>query len=196
MNLHLMMTAAAAAAFASFAWGMRWHFRSPGGLSPAARRTAALGALSTAVHGYGLAAHDEGWPIVGLILYGGSAGLFWWAVAVSRERLRACFCGGGETEVILAGPYRWIRHPFYTAYGLAWLAGVVSTWWWPALMLAAAMCRIYWQAARGEEAALEQGPAGARYQEYQRKAGRFWPASWRGYALGEVRISPRDSMSS
>lgn len=196
MNTNLVVTAAAAAALTSFAWGMVWHFRSPGKLSPAAQRTAALGAISTYVHLYGLMMHGDGWLGIGFLLYWVSTGLFWWAVSASRRRLRACFCGGGETEVVIAGPYRWIRHPFYAAYGLAWLAGVLATLWWPTLLTAAAMCSVYWKAAVAEEAALRQGAAGVRYREYQRWAGPFWPASWRGYALGEERISPRDSMSS
>ena len=196
MNANLIVIVAAAAVLMSFAWGMVWHFRRPGQLSPGARRTAALGSLSAAVHLYGVTTQGEGWPGLSVPLYCGSAVLFWWAVTVSRQRLQACFCGGGETELVLAGPYRWIRHPFYAAYGLAWLAGVLATLWWPTLLTAAAMCHIYWRAARAEEDALREGPVGKRYREYQRRAGQFWPASWRGYGLGEERIRPRDSMSS
>lgn len=196
MKPNLIVMAAAAAALTSFAWGMVWHFSSPGKLSPAARRTAGMGALATVLHLYGLAVHGDGWLATGTLLYALSGTLFWWAVAVSRRQLRACFCGGGETVVIVAGPYRWMRHPFYAAYGLTWLAGALATFWWPALLAGAAMCGVYWKAAQREEAALRQGPAGALYREYQRATGHFWPASWRGYSLGEERISPSDSISS
>jgi hypothetical protein len=177
--------------------GCVWHFRSPGKVESRRRGGRRRWARSaTVLHLYGLGGRTarDGRPWT--LLYALSGTLFWWAVAVSRRQLRACFCGGGEAVVIVAGPYRWIRHPFYAAYGLTWLAGALATFWWPALLAGAAMCGVYWKAAQREEAALRQGPAGALYREYQRATGHFWPASWRGYSLGEERISPSDSISS
>lgn len=77
--------------------------------------------------------------------------------------------------IILTGPYRFVRHPFYLSYILFW-------WAWPVLGLgnvllyvsALTMTAIYWWAAVKEEGyCLNEVPAS--YAEYKKNTGRFFP---------------------
>jgi hypothetical protein len=78
------------------------------------------------------------------------------------------------------GPYRLVRHPFYVAYTIAWLAGsvIVDKPW---LLVSAGLCLwIYYRAARFEEASFQQTPFALSYERYAQEVGMFLPRipSW------------------
>ena len=78
-------------------------------------------------------------------------------------------------SLVTSGPYRVVRHPFYTSYLIFWVAmtlGAWSVWGIAVLVLLTAM---YTVAARTEEAKFAATPMAGEYAEYRKRAGMFWP---------------------
>jgi len=148
----------------------------------AVRRAGRAGFGRTQPHGAGaeavLASHRRPGPVCG------GAGLFWRAVSVSRGKLAACGQGCVSREILSTGPYRYIRHPFYAAYNLTWLAGFVATGRWPLALSAAGMAALYESCARDEERAFLRAPMGAAYRVYSARAGRYLPRFTRAFGPG------------
>lgn len=161
---------------ASFCWAMQCHFVRGGKFTRGMTVTVLAGLLSTALHLTGLARHQAGWPLVALLLYAAAAALFWSAIRATRGAgLTACFLGQTARQVVTRGPYRRIRHPFYTAYSLVWLAGYVATLWWPTAVAFAVMLLLYVKAARAEERDWLGGEQWEEYAAYVRQTGGLLP---------------------
>jgi protein-S-isoprenylcysteine O-methyltransferase Ste14 len=74
-----------------------------------------------------------------------------------------------------SGPYRYVRHPFYASYLLAYGATALLLPGLTTLGLLGAMTVYYaWAAAREERKFAASGVA-AEYQDYRRRTGRFVP---------------------
>ena len=84
-------------------------------------------------------------------------------------------------EVVLGGPYRWVRHPMYMGY-LFVLAGMFLVTWTPrtALVVAASIYLLVWRARMEEKLLGGHSPA---YREWMRHTGFLWPR--RGSAAPE-----------
>jgi len=163
----------------SFAWGMRRFFVRHGPMSLGLKATTIAGLISALLHGTVIVTSPQ--PTIaecstGIALYSVSLLLFWWAEATNRGRpLAACFTPVGPTHITMSGPYRLVRHPFYCAYLLTWLAGLVGTgslWLLPNM---AAMSAIYGIAALKEEKQFSSGPLAVQYREYRSRTGMFFP---------------------
>ncbi|MEZ5353888.1 MAG: hypothetical protein R2762_14720 [Bryobacteraceae bacterium] len=182
-----MCLMAASICFGSFARAMRRHFAAERPLAPMTAAAAVCGAASAVLHLFGIwtMAGTQpgtlyGWalcrPWAAVAMYGASLGLFRAALRASRHcGLRACYDAGAPVTLAAEGPYRWIRHPFYTAYMIAWAAGVVASGWWPLAASGVLMSAFYARAAILEERALLAGPIAGRYRRYMRSRGRFLP---------------------
>lgn len=111
--------------------------------------------------------------------------LYWWSVRSLRQNsqtLSVIFESTTGPTIIQEGLYRWVRHPFYLSYILAYLA--VATWvtYWPLSFLALMLAFLYVFAAQKEEKEILQSPLAAEYLEYCKTAGRFGPTLFRrGY---------------
>lgn len=175
MTLSGIMTAAALVCFLSFAWGMAIHFRRVGQSSPAMFATGAIAVISAILETANFCRRRFLFPDVAVVLYGMSAMLFWSAVVVTRGKMAACGQGVVSRCLVKQGPYRYIRHPFYTAYNLAWLAGFMASGWWAAAIVAVVMAVIYECFARTEERAFLCTPLAQAYNEYKQQAGRYLP---------------------
>lgn len=107
------------------------------------------------------------------ILVGGAALLGAWAGRGLGKGLTALPLPNGRTDLVTAGPYRWVRHPMYTAVllGMGGVA-VASGSWWSAL---AWSCLIVLLAAKAswEERRLDEAFPG--YAAYRDRTGRFLP---------------------
>ena len=176
-TLDWLVNTAALVTLASYAWSMRRHFR-------AVNVSAQANLLFIASAGTGFALLAQIWsdeqPIAalcaGLILQIASFALFWWAIRASRSaQLRYVFDEDAPATLVVDGPYRFIRHPFYSAYILFWSGWSLASWsWWsiiPALGLAAA----YAAAARAEEARFARTAMSADYAAYVGRTGAFFP---------------------
>ncbi len=70
-----------------------------------------------------------GWQPAGLLLAAGGAGLGLWAVAANRPgNFRIVPELKPGAHLVQTGPYRWIRHPMYTAVLLLTLGGLLCQW--------------------------------------------------------------------
>jgi protein-S-isoprenylcysteine O-methyltransferase Ste14 len=112
----------------------------------------------------------------GLLMFAVAHTVFWSAVvAHGRTRPQVAFSTAAPARLVTSGPYRWVRHPFYSAYLLAWAAGAAVT---AAPMLAVCVCvmgMVYWSAARREEAAILASSLREEYAAYSRRTGMFLP---------------------
>ena len=165
----------AAFCFASFVWGMVRHFRRLGSPSPAMRLMALAGTAFAVLQLTALARQPYRFAVSAFVLYGASATLFWWAVRVSRGALAACGQGVVSAHVVMRGPWRYVRHPFYLSYNLTWFAGFVATAWWPLAISAIAMAALYEHFAREEENGFLKSSLAPEYRKYMRRAGKYTP---------------------
>jgi protein-S-isoprenylcysteine O-methyltransferase Ste14 len=161
--------------FASFGWGMVRHFRRFGRSAPAMRATGLLAMLFCALNLVGLAGRPFFLPWLSALLYASGAVLFWSAVRVTRDKLAACGQRAVSPALVTSGPYRYVRHPFYAAYNLTWIAGFAATGWWPLGAAAVAMAALYDYFARQEERAFLATPLAAEYEVYRARTGRYFP---------------------
>jgi protein-S-isoprenylcysteine O-methyltransferase Ste14 len=116
------------------------------------------------------------WRVVGLFLFA-IAHVMFWSAAAAHGRNRPCvaFSTDVPERLVESGPYRLVRHPFYSAYLLAWIAGaaVTATPW--LLATAGVMGLVYLTAARAEEAGFLASRVAEQYRSYQRRTGLFLP---------------------
>ena len=167
----------------SFAWAMRRFFVQPSGPTTGMRATALCGMACAVLH-------------VGALLLPGSVSakrgsaaaavylasllLFWWSIATNRRQpLSAIFSPDRPAHLMTKGPYRVIRHPFYCAYLLVWLAGLVATAnSWLAVTVVA-MSALYFRAARFEERKFLDSALARHYRSYQARTGQLIPNPWK-----------------
>jgi protein-S-isoprenylcysteine O-methyltransferase Ste14 len=102
--------------------------------------------------------------------------LFYAAIRASREaRLKMAFDVENPHGLVTTGPYRYLRHPFYTSYLIFWVGFAVATWSAWTLVPLAIILFIYVRAALGEEAKFSRTPMAEEYAAYRQRTGFFWP---------------------
>lgn len=120
------------------------------------------------VHGQWLA-----WPGLGLSL--GSLGVLLWSQSAMGESLRIGVDPAERTALVTTGPFRWVRHPIYSAM-VAYVAGVAVLVPVPVSLVAlgAHALAMDLHVRRVEEPYLAavHGPA---YADYTADVGRFVP---------------------
>jgi protein-S-isoprenylcysteine O-methyltransferase Ste14 len=113
---------------------------------------------------------------LGALLYLWALGLFWWAIRTnSSARLSAAFSPDLPVHLVEDGPYRYIRHPFYCSYVLAWSAGAIATGRWWLLPTVMVMVVIYLRAATVEEEKFARSSLAAEYQQYRARTALLMP---------------------
>jgi protein-S-isoprenylcysteine O-methyltransferase Ste14 len=128
------------------------------------------------------------WRVAGLCVLAVAHLLFWAAVhSHGANRPRVAFAGEIPQRLVCCGPYRWVRHPFYLAYTLGWLAGPVMTAspWLAGTVVV--MFLVYRSAAKAEEAAFLLSTLAQDYKDYQHSTGMFIPK----LSVGIGRHHPR-----
>ena len=95
--------------------------------------------------------------------------LFLWGRIAFGRRSYHVVADPTEGGLVTGGPYRYIRHPIYTAFCLFTWAGVASHWSWSTglcngLILGSTIIRIF----------CEESLVAARYPEYVQYAGTTW----------------------
>ncbi len=172
-----------AACLLSFNWGIYRFFTEPSGSNSGIDTIKLLGTAFglTSVAGiplFGIATVPSG--LTALLICAASLALFWSAIRANRTRpLSFAFSEDEPRHLVNTGPYRWIRHPFYSAYLLAWLAVPVATLQPLMLVPLLAMGAIYVSAARVEEQKFAASALAAAYARYRDATGAFMPKPWR-----------------
>jgi protein-S-isoprenylcysteine O-methyltransferase Ste14 len=114
--------------------------------------------------------------IAGLVLEALSLWLFFRTIAVSREGgLHFAFDVDNPVSLVTAGPYRYVRHPFYTSYLTFWTGFALGTWSAWAIPVLLVIAALYTVAARGEEAKFAATDMAGDYAAYRARTGMFWP---------------------
>jgi protein-S-isoprenylcysteine O-methyltransferase Ste14 len=168
--------------FASFIWAMKYHFRTIENVPFGTRVIQVAGGIFMLAHLLALLRANDVTglaAVVALFLYGASFTLFWICVRINREKpFSLAFSADQPEHLMTRGPYRYIRHPFYVAYSLGWIAGIVGAGQPWLLLSMLVMGAIYYHAAITEERKFESGELAADYADYRRRAGMFLPRLW------------------
>jgi protein-S-isoprenylcysteine O-methyltransferase Ste14 len=102
--------------------------------------------------------------------------LFYRTIAASRGGgLHLAFDVDNPVSLVTSGPYRYVRHPFYTSYLIFWTGFALGTWSLWSVPLLALMVVLYTVAARGEEAKFANTEMAPDYAAYRERTGMFWP---------------------
>jgi protein-S-isoprenylcysteine O-methyltransferase Ste14 len=113
---------------------------------------------------------------IGSLLAAAAQAIFWSAVrSHGANRPSGAFAIDPPSVIVRRGPYGWVRHPFYLAYILGFVAGTVFTenvWVW---LVPIWMQAMYAVAAYQEEQLVLSSPFAAEYSEYKRQVGAFFP---------------------
>jgi protein-S-isoprenylcysteine O-methyltransferase Ste14 len=123
------------------------------------------------------------WAIAGIAMYVAATLLFLSALeAARRVPMPRTFVDDPLPKALVAsGPFALIRHPFYVAYSLAWLAAPVATHGPFVTAFAVMAIAIYVVAARREERQLEDR-FGEAYRTYKMGTGMVLPSIARLFA--------------
>jgi protein-S-isoprenylcysteine O-methyltransferase Ste14 len=116
------------------------------------------------------------WAAAGILMYVAATLLFLSALETARgvQLPRTLVDDPMPKALLVTGPFAMVRHPFYIAYSLAWLAAPVATHG-PVIALTGVIAvAIYVVAARREERALA-AHFGDTYQQYRQKTGMVLP---------------------
>lgn len=169
----------AALCIGSFVWAAQKFFRRSGGDNAGQRTALAIvGGVSAAQLLTLIVANAD--SIIGtgvsIALYAASGALFWWTVrTIGAGGLGLFFDPAGPDRLVISGPYRIVRHPFYASYLLCWIGGTIATQAWWLALTAILAGTVYWRAARVEEATFLASTHGAAYREYQQRTGMLLP---------------------
>jgi len=174
-----LVLAALASCLLSFNWGMYRFFRIPHGRNTGIDTVKLLGtsfgvgSLAALVM---LGVESPLHGLLALLLAALSLVLFWWAIHCNRRQpLSFAFSDDLPEHLVCEGPYRYIRHPFYTAYLISWLVTPVATGAPPMAVPLLVMAAIYTAAAGLEERKFAASRLAAAYARYRQATGRFWP---------------------
>ena len=117
------------------------------------------------------------WAIAGIAMYVAATLLFLSALeAARRVPLPRTFVDDPMPKALVTGgPFALIRHPFYLAYSIAWLAAPVATHGPLVTVFALAAIATYAFAARREERQLEDR-FGEAYRTYKLGTGMLLPS--------------------
>jgi len=114
--------------------------------------------------------------IIAACVLAASLALYEWARHVIWGRRFGI--GFGEyvpDELCEAGPYRYIRHPLYAAYMLAYVAAFVALPHWGTATLLAISVVLFVIMGRSDEQIIAGSPLAAAYAAYRERTGMFLP---------------------
>jgi protein-S-isoprenylcysteine O-methyltransferase Ste14 len=112
---------------------------------------------------------SDAWAAAGILCYVASVSLFLWTIESTRGvALPRAFVDELPRDLITSGPFKWLRHPCYVAYALAWVAGPVANHSLTLAVTAILQVVLYVIAARREERRLG-AVFGERYAAYRRR---------------------------
>jgi protein-S-isoprenylcysteine O-methyltransferase Ste14 len=159
-------------------WAMRNHFNMQEDVPPGTRLISALVILSAVFLAWLTWVNTQ--PVtaqlVGFAALVASYGLYWMTIRESQSaKLLSAFDERMPHGLLKTGPYKYVRHPFYTSYLLLWGGWAIATWNIWSLVPVSGMIATYWAATNDEEGKFATTPMAEEYAEYASKTGRFFP---------------------
>jgi protein-S-isoprenylcysteine O-methyltransferase Ste14 len=97
----------------------------------------------------------------------------WTRRTVAGRKFFIGFGGKVPSAVCESGPYRYVRHPFYLSYAIAFLGMLVATATSIAAVVFALAITLFSYMARDDELTLENSRLGPAYCAYRRRVGLF-----------------------
>lgn len=163
-----------------FAVALQNFFVQPPVLTRGQRFFQDLSVVVGVTHGLALLVLDsagDAWAGIGVAMYTVSLTVFLAAIeAARRVPMTRTFVYEPRCSTILTeGPYRFVRHPIYLSYSLAWSAAPVATHNVFLALTAIGMTACYLTSAHAEERMLLDGPRGAEYAAWQQRTWRVIP---------------------
>jgi protein-S-isoprenylcysteine O-methyltransferase Ste14 len=112
---------------------------------------------------------------IGVILGAASLLLIWWVQEALGSNFSTVLHVREEHTLVTSGPYRWVRHPMYTALYMNLLAAFLLTenWFIGGFFLGALTLIVATRLKREEQVMLEK--FGDEYRTYMQQTGRFLP---------------------
>jgi len=101
------------------------------------------------------------------------------ATQAHRDKPAAAYAENARLPLVTSGPYAYVRHPFYLAYLLVFLAGAIVTDQWSAWIGPAVLTVIYHGTAHAEEKLILASDHQESYQRYQKNTGMLLPKVFR-----------------
>jgi protein-S-isoprenylcysteine O-methyltransferase Ste14 len=162
---------------ATWIWSIKAHFKSTE--MPAGAKLISALVIASAVFLLFLVWRNDQpvqAKVAGIVLQLLSYALFWAAIGATRSAaLLAAFTPLAPHSLVTSGPYRFVRHPFYSSYLLFWVGLAICTWSVWALVPLTGMFVTYLQAAMDEERKFGQTALAKDYSQYMAKTARFIP---------------------
>lgn len=115
-----------------------------------------------------------------ICLYLIALSLFWWSICTAKS-LDFAF-SEKVSNIITSGPFRIVRHPFYTSYIIIWLSSALlfnSPILWITLIL---LTSFYFFSAKKEERVIMSSGYSEEYGKYIQNVGMFLPRMKNGSA--------------
>lgn len=114
--------------------------------------------------------------ITSIILLISSFILFWYCSYVNwNNKLSLAYSFDLPEHIMKKGPYKFIRHPFYTSYIISYFAGLVASKNPLLIPVVLLMFGIYYDAARKEEKKFAISNLSNEYEKYKKETGMFLP---------------------
>lgn len=172
--------------FLSFTWALYRHFEVHGHMPHSMRALSIFSLIAYVTFlAIGLLSEPRSWLIAAAIaLFIASLIIFWSAIFASRQGgLHVAHEEAVSRAIVTSGPYRYLRHPFYVAYRLFWLATALIGG--PVLWMFT-LAFLVWYAilAREEEKRLLQSELGSLYEAYLSERGLFKSGGFRHAETG------------
>lgn len=177
-SLHLVALLLVAVTIGSFLWASLYYFR-----QVKCDRWKLVYKISIylcmGIYGWAIAVSTTPppWSLIGgMVLLLLILGIFWSAVAAhGKARPAFAFDQHQVERIVQTGPYRFVRHPFYTSFLLSQAATAMIAGQ-PALLLTIPWFAVfYFRAARNEESFLLSNDLADEYRTYCARTGRFLP---------------------
>ena len=181
MLLDAVSTVLSLAILQTFNWAVTGHFKSDS--MPAGMKLIVVASAVTALALLAFLwtrAQPPAAQLAGMAIEVCGLGLFMLCLAATRQvRFRMAFDDGVPEQLVTTGPYRYIRHPFYTSYLIFWTGFALITFSWLAVPLLLLMTAIYFFAAQGEDRRIASSELAEQHVLHRQQAGMFWPKLWR-----------------
>jgi len=178
--MNTLLIAVALLSFVIYGIAIKRLFSSSHGVDRRMQVLKVCGALFALVHLWAIWEYQATVGYLSLMAFGtylAGLGVFFAArQALAGFRLTLAFSPDTPERILDQGIYARVRHPFYLAYSLTWLGGVLaapSVW---TLSTTGIMFFVYWQAARQEEHKFLLSPLAETYKNYKSETGMFFPS--------------------